>query len=39
MKEALKEIVDAFHRYNSERMASQAFGSNEDIVYDAPATE
>ena len=35
MKEALKKIVDTFHRYNSEHMAAQAFGLREDIVYDA----
>ena len=35
MKEALKRIVDAFHKYNSEHMAAQAFGLSEDIVYDA----
>ena len=35
MKDALKRIVDRFHRYNSEHMAAQAFGLREDIVYDA----
>ena len=35
MKEALKRIVDALHKYNSEHMAAQAFGLSEDIVYDA----
>lgn len=35
MKDALKRIVDAFHRYNSEHMAAQAFGLSEDVVYDA----
>lgn len=35
MKEALKKIVDAFHRYNTEHMAAQAFGLSEDIDYDA----
>ena len=35
MKEALKNIVDTFHQYNSEHMAAQAFGLREDIVYDA----
>jgi hypothetical protein len=35
MKEALKRIVDAFHRYNSEHMAAQAFGLSEEIAYDA----
>lgn len=35
MKEALKRIVDNFHKYNSEHMAAQAFGLSEDIVYDA----
>ena len=31
MKEALKNIVDTFHQYNSEHMAAQAFGLREDI--------
>ena len=35
MKEALKKIVDTFHRYNSEHMAAQAFGLSEDVIYDA----
>ncbi len=35
MKESLKRIVDAFHRYNTEHMAMQAFGLREDVVYDA----
>ena len=35
MKEKLKNIVDTFHKYNSEHMAAQAFGFSEDIVYDA----
>ncbi len=35
MKEKLKNILDTFHKYNSEHMAAQAFGLNEDIVYDA----
>ena len=35
MKEKLKQIVDAFHKYNSEHMAYQAFGLSEDITYDA----
>ena len=35
MKERLKQIVDSFHRYNSEHMAAQSFGFSEDIVYDA----
>ena len=35
MKEALKKIVDTFHRYNTEHMAAQAFGLREDITYDA----
>ena len=35
MKEALKRIVDAFHKYNSEHMAAMAFGLSEDVVYDA----
>ncbi|MCR5330334.1 MAG: phosphorylase [Lachnospiraceae bacterium] len=35
MKDALIKIVDAFHKYNSEHMAAQAFGLSEDIVYDA----
>ena len=35
MKEKLKNILDTFHKYNSEHMAVQAFGLSEDIVYDA----
>ena len=35
MKEKLKNILDTFHKYNSEHMAMQAFGLSEDIVYDA----
>lgn len=35
MKDALKNIVNAFHQYNSAHMAAQAFGLREDIVYDA----
>ena len=35
MKDALKSIVNAFHKYNSEHMATQAFGLSEDIIYDA----
>ena len=35
MKEKLKNILDTFHKYNSEHMAAQAFGFSEDIVYDA----
>ena len=31
----MKQIVDAFHKYNSENMAFQAFGLSEDITYDA----
>ena len=35
MKERLTKIVEAFHRYNSEHMAFQAFGLREDVCYDA----
>lgn len=35
MKEALKKIVDTFHHFNSEHMATQAFGLSEEVVYDA----
>lgn len=35
MKEKLKNILDTFHKYNSEHMVMQAFGLSEDIVYDA----
>lgn len=35
MKEKLKQIVDVFHKYNSEHMALQAFGLSEDVTYDA----
>ena len=34
MKEALRNMLDTFHRYNSEHMAAQAFGLSEDTVYD-----
>ena len=35
MKEKLKQIVEAFHEYNSEHLAFQAFGLREDVFYDA----
>ena len=35
MKEAMKRIVDNFHKYNSEHMATLAFGIPDDITYDA----
>ena len=35
MKEKLKKIVDTFHKYNSEHMATHAFGLRDDVVYDA----
>ena len=35
MKERMKQIVDTFHRYNSENMAMQAFGLSNEIAYDA----
>ena len=35
MKEKLRQIVDTFHRYNSEHMAMQAFGLSDEIEYDA----
>ncbi len=35
MKEAMIRIMDNCHKYNSEHMASQAFGLSEDIMYDA----
>ena len=35
MKERLIEIVETFHKYNSEHMAAQTFGLSEDVVYDA----
>ena len=35
MKDKLKQIVDVFHKYNSEHMAFQAFGLSEDVTYDA----
>ncbi len=35
MKEKLKNILNTFHKYNSEHMAMQTFGLCEDIVYDA----
>ena len=35
MKAKLRNILDTFHKYNSEHMAAQAFGLSEDIIYDA----
>jgi len=35
MKQELREIVDAFHKYNSENMALHAFGLRSDVTYDA----
>lgn len=35
MKEKLKQIVETFHKYNSEHIAFQAFGLSEDVSYDA----
>ena len=35
MKEKMKQIMDNFHKYNSEHMAAQAFGFRDDIEYDA----
>jgi purine-nucleoside phosphorylase len=35
MKEKLRQIVDNFHKYNSEHMAELAFGLRSDIEYDA----
>lgn len=35
MKEKLRQIVDTFHRFNSEHMAMQAFGLSDEIEYDA----
>ena len=34
MKEPLKSIVDAFHKYNSENMAEQTFALSSDEQYD-----
>ena len=34
MKEPLKSIVDAFHKYNSEHMAEQTFALSSDEQYD-----
>ena len=31
----MQQIMDNFHKYNSEHMASQAFGLPDDIEYDA----
>ncbi len=31
MKKALKKIAEAFHRYNPEHMAAQAFGLGKDM--------
>lgn len=35
MKEKMKQIMDNFHKYNSEHMAAQTFGFRDDIEYDA----
>ena len=35
MKEKLRQIVDTFHRFNSEHMAMQAFGLSDETEYDA----
>lgn len=35
MKKKMQRILDAFHRYNSENMAFQAFGLSADEYYDA----
>lgn len=35
MKQRLKQIVDTFHKYNSDNMAFQAFGLKSDVTYDA----
>jgi len=35
VKAKLRNILDTFHKYNSEHMAAQAFGLSEDIIYDA----
>ena len=35
MKEKLRQIVDTFHRFNSEHMAMQAFGLSNETEYDA----
>ena len=35
MKEKLRRIMDAIHRYNSEHMAMQAFGLSDEAEYDA----
>lgn len=35
MKQRMREIVDNFHKYNSDHMAKLVFGFDEDIVYDA----
>ena len=35
MKDKLKKILEATHKYNSGHMASQSFGLSEDMVYDA----
>ena len=34
MKEKLRRIMDAIHRYNSEHMAMQAFGLSDEAEYD-----
>ncbi len=34
-KDRLKQMLDCFHKYDSEHMAFQAFGLSEDVEYDA----
>lgn len=35
MKQRMKEIVESFHRYNTDRMAYMTFGIDETVEYDA----
>lgn len=35
MKEKMKQIIDTFHKYNSDNMVELAFGLSKDEVYDA----
>ena len=35
MKDKLRNMVECFHKYNTEHMALQAFGLSEDTSYDA----
>lgn len=35
MKKRMIEILDAFHKYNSDNLAELAFGFSKNVEYDA----